>query len=197
MKKMFAYFIAVSVMLFANSNDTKQECLYKADNGVSVEWKAYKTPEKIGVGGTFDTVVYQAATKQAGNIRDLLLHSSVKIETKSVNSNNKGRDQKLVTAFFSLMTGDKIVAKIIEVSEHKLVVSVEMNGIEKKVPMHYSYQDGKLHAEGVIDLFDFQASKALQRINKACYALHKGKTWNDVSIGFKMHIPCVPSKDKK
>jgi hypothetical protein len=54
--------------------------------------------------------------------------------------------------------------------------------------MAYTYQKGIMHAQGYIDILDFQGSKALASINKACFDLHKGKTWNDVSISFEMKI---------
>jgi hypothetical protein len=63
-----------------------------------------------------------------------------------------------------------------------------MNGITKSVPMKYSFANGIFSAKGTIDIFDFSASKALSSINKACFDLHKGKTWNDVSIAFSTKI---------
>ena len=120
------------------------------------------------------------------------------INTNSVNSKNEGRDLKLVNSFFKMMSGEKIMAKILDIKADKRekgkprtgVISIEivMNSITKKVPMKYSYDEGKLRAEGFIDLFDFQASKALSAINKACFDLHKGKTWSDVLISFEMNI---------
>jgi len=63
-----------------------------------------------------------------------------------------------------------------------------MNGVTKTVPLKYSFSNGIFDANGVIDILDFSASKALSSINKACFALHKGKTWSDVSIGFSTKI---------
>ena len=63
-----------------------------------------------------------------------------------------------------------------------------MNGTTKTVPMKYHYENGKFDATGVIDLVDFAAGEALSSINKACFDLHKGKTWSDVTIGFSTTV---------
>jgi hypothetical protein len=54
--------------------------------------------------------------------------------------------------------------------------------------MRYTYEKEQFHAQGTIDLFDFSANEALSRLNKSCYALHKGKTWSDVSMAFTTEI---------
>ena len=155
-------------------------------NSVDVSWKAYKTAAKIGVGGVFDTVVYTPSKKGGETLSQILVGSSVVIDTKSVNSNNKGRDDKLFAFFFQKMTGEKIEANIVSLDSQTstLVVEIKMNGVTKNAPMKYSYVDGEFNAEGVIDILDFNAGSALGSINKACYDLHKGKTWSDVSIAF-------------
>ncbi|MCB4763942.1 MAG: YceI family protein, partial [Sulfurovum sp.] len=54
--------------------------------------------------------------------------------------------------------------------------------------LDYHYEKEEFKAQGNIDLLDFAAGQALASINKACYDLHKGKTWSDISIGFITHI---------
>jgi len=52
--------------------------------------------------------------------------------------------------------------------------------------------DGKeLEAEGYIDLADFKMLPSLKSINKACYDLHKGKTWQDVKIEIELELKKV------
>ena len=99
------------------------------------------------------------------------------------------------------MTEEAIKAKIVEIHAKSketgkpktgtLIAEITMNGITKKVPLNYTFDQGTLTANGTIDLFDFSANKALQSITKACFAKHQGKTWNDVSIGFSTHIKAV------
>ncbi len=193
--------ILLTLLLLVVSSNALEEmglkgggCTLTQSNVVAVDFTAYKTPLKIGVGGTFDKVIYTPSHKKGANFRDLFVGSRVVIDTQSVNSKNKARDAKLVKFFFNNMVSKKISAKILDYQANKrykgkpltgiFQVSVTMNGITKTVPMRYTYFKGKMEAKGVLDLFDFAANKSLQAINKACYKLHRGKTWNDVTISF-------------
>ncbi len=201
MYKVFLSICLASTLALASENAPKRHCTLAQEGAMTIQWKAYKTPEKIGVGGIFDKVSYKAVQKEGQNFRQILVGSSIDIDTKSVNSKNKGRDAKLVKFFFQNMTSENITAKIIDIQATskvtgkpktgKLITQITMNGITKKVPLHYIFDQGTLKANGTIDLFDFSANKALQAINKACFAKHQGKTWNDVSIGFSTHIKAV------
>ncbi len=170
-------------------------CSFSQPTAVDVTWKAFKTPLKKGVGGHFTTLNYASSVKNAKTLDALLAGSSVNIEVASVDSKNPGRDVKLLENFFKQMAGPDIKAKIISLKKDKdarkmgvVTIVVTMNGVTREVPMRYSYAEGTLSAQGVIDLVDFQATKALKSINKACYKLHQGKTWSDVNIGFTMKI---------
>ncbi len=170
-------------------------CTFSQPTNVDVNFKAFKTPLKIGVGGHFTKVNYKSSVKSAADLNTLLAGSSVNIEVASIDSNNKDRDIKLLNDFFKQMVGPDIKAEIVTLKKDKeekktgiATVSVTMNGVTRDVPMKYSFSNGKLSADGVIDLLDFKASKALQSINTACYDLHQGKTWSDVTVGFTMEI---------
>jgi len=173
-------------------------CTLTQKNDIVVDFKAYKTPLKIGVGGTFDKVLYKPKSESGKNFREIFVGSLVIIDTSSVDSHNKARDKKLVKFFFDNMVSKTIEAKIIDYKPNKrykgkpktgiFMVEIKMNGVTKTIPMRYSYFKGTMKAKGVIDIFDFSASKSLQAINKACYKLHKGKTWNDVSISFTTKV---------
>lgn len=174
---------------------TQANCTFSQPTKVDVTWKAFKTPLKLGVGGHFTTVHYKSDVKSATDLNTLMAGSTVNIEVASVDSKNKGRDEKLLNDFFKQMAGPDIKAKIVNLKKDKdarktgiATVSVSMNGVTRDVPMKYSFSNGKLSADGVIDLLDFKAAKALQAINRACYELHQGKTWSDVNIGFTMDI---------
>lgn len=170
-------------------------CTFSQPSEVDVTWKAFKTPLKKGVGGHFKQVNFNSSVKSAKTLDTLLSGSTVNIEVSSVDSKNPGRDVKLLENFFKQMAGPNIKAKILSLKRNKdarksgiVTISLTLNGVTKEVPMHYSFSEGTLTANGVIDLVDFKATKALQSINKACYALHQGKTWSDVNIGFSMKI---------
>ncbi len=176
----------------------KGGCELAQHGPVKVEWKAYKTPLRIGVGGVFKSVDYTAAAPKGSNFREILVGARAVIDPASVDSGNRGRDAKLVTYFFKKMAGKKIEASVVDIRADRIergkpktgivTVVLTMNGVTKKVPMRYRYFDGTMHAEGTVDLADFDALGALASINKACYDLHRGKTWSDVTIGFTMQI---------
>ena len=152
--------------------------------GIDVEFKAFKTPLKIGVKGGFDKIALHS--KEAGTLQDMLLGTSVVIDTASVNSKNPGRDKKLVHSFFNVQGVAKIEAKIVKVDSKVLTVAITMNGKTLDIPMKYEDEDKEIEAEGVIDLADFGMLPSLKAINKACYEMHQGKTWQDVELEFEL-----------
>ncbi|WP_345986543.1 YceI family protein [Sulfurimonas sp. HSL-1656] len=179
--------IALSVLVAAAV--AMADCSYVKEGDVSVNWTAFKTPMKAGVNGTFRSVVYKGAAK-AASLTELLKGAKVMIQTNNVESGNAGRDAKLVQFFFNQMDGQMLEAQILAVDEAAKIVLVEviMNGKGLNVPMAYSFEKGVFSAKGVIDLGDFKALDALTSINRACYDLHAGKTWQDVNIGFAMKV---------
>ncbi len=198
---------AMLIFGLAQANDpSKGRCELSQEGAFNVNFVAYKTAAKKGVGASFDSVKYTAISPVGKNFREILVGSSVVIDTKSVNSKNKGRDEKLVKFFFQNMKGETINAKILDYKAVKvakgepkkgtLITEITMNGIKKQVPMNYMLKEGVLKAEGVIDIFDFSGNAALTAINKACFDLHQGKTWNDVAISFttKIKAVCYPVK---
>ncbi len=193
--------VAIATLANAELVAPKEGCILSQQGQVVVSWKAYKTPSKIGVGGVFDKVKYHAIKPEGKNFKEILVGSSVDINTSSVNSKNEGRDAKLVNSFFKLLGDEKITAKIVDITSNKRVakeprtgtvtVEVTMNGITKKVPMKYSYDKEIMKSEGVIDILDFSGSNALTSLNKACFDKHQGKTWSDVTVGFELNIKAI------
>ena len=157
------------------------QCLYNAHTS-ELEFKAFKTPLKVRVKGTFNNYVLH--TIPSVSQKELLGSSSVTIKTKEVDTGNKGRDAKLVQSFFEVQGVKQINAQVIAIDKDITDVAVTMNGITKTVPMKIDFKDDKVKLEGVIDLADFAMLPSLKSINKACYALHKGKTWQDVELKF-------------
>lgn len=178
MKKIMCVTVLLALSAFA-------DCTYQS-NSTKVTWKAFKTNEKIGVAGSFDRVVAQPKT--ANTLETLLVGSSVKIDTSSINSGNPGRDATLVSSFFNVQNINSITAKIVSAKETQLFTDITMNNITKTVALSYVLQEGEILANGSIDLSDFSMLPSLQSINKACFDLHAGKTWSDVEIGFKIPI---------
>ncbi len=155
----------------------------------SLQWTAFKTPLKLGVKGTFDKMTFVKG-------KNCLEGAEVLINKHSVNTKNPGRDKTLDSFFFSRLKGD-IKAKIVAVKEKTLDVAITLNGVTKTIPFFYMKKDGVIRAKGVIDLFDFGASKALSSIAKACFNKHQGKTWNDVELRFTIDAKTTVDKAKK
>lgn len=173
-------------------------CLLTQPKEMNIDWKAYKTLGKIGVGGKFTTVNYAPAALEGKNFRELLVGSRVTIDTSKVDTANPERDKTLVTFFFDKMAGGMIDAVIKDIKADERIkgqprtgtisVMITMNEKSLTIPMKYHYEKEHFKAEGVIDLGDFNALPALASINKSCYDLHSGKTWQDVTIGFSTTI---------
>jgi polyisoprenoid-binding protein YceI len=178
MKKLLLVGLLIASSAFA-------ECTYYSENA-KVTWKAFKTYEKIGVGGTFDHVIF--SPRSAKSSEEFLVGSNITINTTTVNSGNAGRDATLVASFFKAQNVDSITAKILSVKDSKAQVEITMNGVTKQIPMSYTIQNGNIAGKGVIDLSDFAMLKSLQSINKTCFDLHGGKTWQDVEIGFEIPV---------
>jgi polyisoprenoid-binding protein YceI len=178
MKKYLLGALLTSSALFA-------QCTFDSQD-IKVGWTAFKTYEKIGVGGSFDKVTLTSST--AANLQYALKGTSVEIDTASVNSNHKDRDATLVKHFFEVQNTKIIKAKILTVTEKSLDVEIEMNGVKRTIPFKYEKTHEKIEAHGVIDLGDFHMLLALGAINKACYDLHAGKTWQDVALSFTLQL---------
>jgi hypothetical protein len=72
--------------------------------------------------------------------------------------------------------------KVLKVTDKKVNVAITLNNKTIEVPLNYTFENNQLVAKGTIDVFDFSLNDQLKKLNKACFALHEGKTWNDVNI---------------
>ncbi len=170
---------------------TALTCSYTYDNQSTIfAWKAFKTNEKIGVGGTFDTINVAATT--ANSLAGLIQGIKFDIPTNSVNSNNPERDKKIFEFFFGKMEGgDKISGQVKKVSgdENSGIVTlfVMMNNVGNDVEMTYDFSQNTLNMEGEINLGDFNGQEAITSLNDKCHDLHAGKDgvsilWPEVKL---------------
>jgi len=170
-----------------------QMCTYSQKGQVDVGFTAFKTPLKIGVGGSFNEVVFKTNVQDANTLDALLVGSGLTINKGSVNTKNQGRDATLVTSFFNVLEADQISAKVLNIKETSatngvITTRMTLNKVTVKVPMQYVIENGVMQGHGTIDLADFNAQTALESITKACSDLHQGKTWSDIDITFTMNI---------
>ena len=193
MKKILLSMITMASLSYGNG------CVLVQADDINVTWKAYKTLAKLGVAGAFKDVTYHPNKKEGKNFKELFVGSKVTIDVTKVDTKNSGRDKTLVESFFSKLAGKGIVGEIVAIKADKsengkrayhgrVDVNLTMNEHTLIIPMHYNYKAGHFEAKGDIDLFDFGANGALSSLNKSCFDLHQGKTWNDVTIGFSTTV---------
>ena len=198
MKKILLSLITMISLTYA-TQPAATGCVLVQPADINVNWKAYKTLGKLGVGGKFTSVKYTPAALEGKNFKELFVGSKVSIDVSKIDTGNPGRDETLVKDFFSVLKGKTIEGEIVDIKKtdkHEkgkprtgsIDVKITMNEKTLTIPMKYVYTDGKFNATGTIDLLDFTASDALASINKSCFDLHKGKTWSDVSIGFSTTV---------
>ncbi len=194
--------IAALISACSPSGPSSQEqatasCHYSyVDGTIKVTWTAYKTTERVGVSGSFDTVLVEG-TAQEGTLTEVLANASFNIPTSSVNSANPDRDGKIVKHFFSSMVGgSELSGKVLAASDSQLNVLLTMNGVTDTVPFALSASDSLLSLVGTIELADYQALASADSLNKVCFDLHKGadgvsKLWPDVKLEISAQLKQV------
>lgn len=164
---------------------TEQVETVKKELTHSIEWTAFKTPEKVGVKGTFSDVKL-LDVNEATTLEESLKGASFIVTTSSVSTNDAGRDEKLKMEFFAKMVGN-ITGSFGEFKDGKVVVNLTMNGVTKEKEFTYVEAGDSIKINGAIDILsDFVAQKAFDSLHEACKDLHSGKTWSDVEIAVEI-----------
>ncbi|MGB0453887.1 MAG: YceI family protein [Bacteriovoracaceae bacterium] len=144
-------------------------------------WIAFKTPKKDGVKGSFKDFGLKKP-ETAPTIDAYIGQTTFDIDIKSVTTKNLARDRKLAKHFFEFMGGNKIKGEFLSLKKKVLKTKITMNNKTLEVPLKVERNKQTLKATGTIDVFDFALNNQLSAINKACYKLHEGKTWNVVDL---------------
>ena len=122
------------------SQETEQVYLLKTDS-VTLQWTAYKTTERIGVSGSFDSISIKSE-KTTGIFKELLTNTKIEISTASVNSNNEIRDPKIVAFFFGKFSVPSEIQAIVDsANAEKAYITITMNGITKTVEADYTIKN--------------------------------------------------------
>jgi hypothetical protein len=130
--------------------------------------------------------------KDAKSVSALIEGLHVLVDTESLDTGNPARDKTIGEFFFSKLKSS-ISGQVTKFSEkdHSFVLSLELNGKRRAVPMTYLVtEDKNFVATGGISVLDFSAGEALKSLHEKCYEVHKGKdgvskTWPDVTIHLK------------
>lgn len=194
MKRIFLAALVLGMTLTSCKNDkkTQKEELYPETETVAnvgykhkLTWTAFKTPDKIGVEGTFDKIEL-TGTKDSGDILKDIEGATFNITTSSVNSADPLRDGKLKDGFFGVLNGD-INGTFVSFADGKARVEITMNGVNATKDFDYTSDEYSLKINGTIDIInDFKGETAFNSIHELCKDLHLGKTWTDVDIAVEI-----------
>ncbi len=178
MKRLLIALLAASLFTACNSSSEESTETTEVDEAVAysfdtanttLTWTAFKTPEKVGVPGTFDDITLN------GN--------SFTINTYSVNSGVPDRDAKIKNFFFGNLSDSLITGSYGTAANGVIPVTLKMNGVEKTFDFALTETDSTTEVSGTIDIIsDFSGNAALEGIHEACKELHMGKTWSDVTL---------------
>ncbi len=206
--------VLIGVSLFASCEETKPQkekvnpvnttiqpkssnnCTYGVrKSGVMLRWLAFKTTERIGVSGTFGDVRIKS-NQVSPSLQALFESVSFEIDTKTILSNDDGRDKKIIHFFFEKLVNGNVISgsvKSVDVPNKKGIFTVEMNGMSHDMPFNFTQEKKELIVTAFMDVNKWSAQEALAAINMACEEKHKGKdgiskTWPDVNIDIRIPL---------
>ena len=170
-------------------NETKTEaCTFEYNGSSVVNWTGFKLSEKVGVNGTFDSVVV-TKTNLSESVEEMMTGAEFQIQTSTVNSNDSLRDWKLANNFFAVMNEtESISGSIISLENGSGEVSLTLNGVTIKTPVIYSVKDdSEVMLEATLNVPDWEAQSALDSLSEVCAEKHTGpdgvnKLWPDVKV---------------
>ncbi|QXP64625.1 YceI family protein [Polaribacter sp. HaHaR_3_91] len=159
--------------------------LEKAQN--EINFVAYKTTEKIPVGGQFNKVDIISGG-EGSSIKEAINNTEFSIPVSSIFTKDTSRDFKIQKFFFGMMDNTKLLSgKLLITDETNGVAEIKMNGVTENVAFTYTIEGKVFKMEATMDIIKWNASEALASLNTACLELHKGadgvsKTWSDVAL---------------
>jgi hypothetical protein len=160
------------------------------NDSTKVSFTAYKTTDKVAVGGIFKEITL-TNTKQGETALEALNGTKFSIPVSSLFTNDASgtRDPKILKFFFGVMKDTELISGEFKVSEEKTCsIDVTLNGKTSNIPLQYTANGNtSLSFDGVMNLEDWDGLAAVASINKACEALHTGqdgvsKTWSEVAV---------------
>jgi hypothetical protein len=159
------------------------------EDSTNITFTAYKTTDKVPVGGTFQEVelTYTFGETPVETLNGLKF--SIPVSSLFTNDPTNTRDPKIIEFFFEKMAETQSITGTLFFKDNKSCrVELSMNGVTSELPMEYEItEDNHVNFSGVMDLKQWSALDALDSLNEACKILHTGadgvsKTWEDVAI---------------
>jgi len=159
--------------------------LKKATNDIN--FTAYKTTDKVPVGGKFQKVDILSGGEGA-TVKEAINNTEFSIPVSSIFTKDTSRDFKIRKYFFGVMDNTKLLSgKLMLTDEKNGVAEIKMNGVTEKVDFTYTIVGNVFNMQGTMDITKWNAVKALNSLNLICKDLHKGadgisKTWSEVAL---------------
>lgn len=158
--------------------DLVEKCSYSIDpTSLKLEWTSFKHTAKTPVGGIFDmmelnnTIVAETAVETFKN-------ATISINSRTVNSKNEVRDEKIKNSFFGTMDkSDFLTGKIVSLEGEKngnAVIAITMNGIEKEQNFKWTIEENIVEFKTELTIEDWSAKPSLDSLNTVCEDLHRG-----------------------
>lgn len=164
-------------------------------DSTKVSFTAYKTTEKLPVGGIFKTINISGAKKGSGYAEVLNgAKFSIPVSSLFTNDPTNTRDPKLLEFFFGVMSNTELISGTVKVIEDTCSIDVTLNGETANIPLTVEKTgENSYTLSGTMNLENWKALDAVASINKACEALHTGadgisKTWNDVAVKAEIQL---------
>jgi len=160
------------------------------NDSTKVSFVAYKTNDKVAVGGKFKEINL-TDTKQGKTALEALNGTKFSIPVSSLFTNDASgtRDPKILKFFFGVMKNSELISGEFKVAgDNSCSIDVTLNGQTANIPLQYTAtSDTNLSFDGVMNLEKWDGLAAVASINKACEALHTGKdgvskTWSEVAV---------------
>ncbi|WP_258097325.1 YceI family protein [Marinoscillum pacificum] len=150
---------------------------------------AYKTTDKLPVGGTFKTINITKSGEGETALKALDgTEFSIPVSSLFTNDATGTRDPKILEFFFGVMTDTENITGTFKLGENdSSSIEVKLNGVTASIPLTYEVSGDEYTFKGVMELENWSALDAVASINKACEALHTGsdgvsKTWSEVAV---------------
>lgn len=169
---------------------TEKVCKKGYDKSATkIGFGGFKYTEKAEVKGYFKDFTIEG-TKIADTAEEIFANATFSVPVNYLETNDLGRNRRIRDEYFGNMSNStNLTGKVIKFNTDSSTIDVELtiNEITKPVTLNYALSGDTINLMGSIDILDFEASAALEAINKACEALHKGsdgisKTWSDVNL---------------
>lgn len=195
-KIVYVFFVGISIIVNLSSckSESKKEgadkvaalfALKYAKN--DIHFTAYKTSEKIPVGGQFSKI--EIVSGGTGNsVKEAINNTEFSIPVSSILTKDSSRDYKIKKFFFGVMSKtDLLSGKLLILDDNNGIAKITMNGETIDVPFTYTIVDTIFNMQATIDVNNWNASAALASLNKVCEDLHKGAdgvsvTWSEVAL---------------